>query len=302
MSKIEFNGPVDRRSFLRTVAVVGFGGTALGACARQAVSPGAATLVTRPGADRIGVQLYTVRDLLQQDFEGTLARIAEIGYRSVEFAGYYQRTPEQVRELLDRLDLVAPSTHVGVNALRQDFAGQARNARVIGHEYLTLPSYRVGQDVDPVAGWRATAAEFNTLGAQCREEGLGFAYHNHAWEFQQLEGGTTPFDILVSETDPELVDFQLDLYWAHHAGRDPARLFDQYPGRFTMWHVKDMRDPQGTREMVPVGQGEIDFGDLFRRAGRSGLRHFFVEHDNAAETVGSLASIQASYLHLRGIL
>jgi sugar phosphate isomerase/epimerase len=302
MARIELHGMVDRRAFLRTFAAAGLGGAALSACARQGVSASVAALATQPGADRIGVQLYTVRDLLQQDFEGTLARVSDIGYRSVEFAGYYQRSPEQIRELLDRLRLVAPSTHVGVNALRQDFSGQVRSARVIGHEYLTLPSYRVGQDVDPVAGWRAAAEEFNSLARRCREEGLRFAYHNHAWEFQRIDGGTTPYDILLRETDPDLVDFQLDLYWAHHAGRDPARLFEQYPGRFTMWHVKDMRDPQDTREMVPVGQGEIDFRDLFRRADQSGLRHFFVEHDNAAETVGSLTSIEASYRHLREIL
>jgi sugar phosphate isomerase/epimerase len=303
MNDVDATPPLNRRAFVRVLAGAGLGGVALGACSpRVGATAAGAALAAGSHADRIGLQLYTVRDLLQQDFEGTIAEVARIGYREVEFAGYYQRAPEQIRALLDQHGLTAPSTHVGANALRQDFEGQVRTARAIGHTYLTVPAYRVPQGDDPVGGWRTAATEFNTFGRRCRDEGLRFAYHNHAWEFESLPGGTTPFDILVAETDPELVDFELDLYWAHHGGRDPIRLFEQYPGRFTMWHVKDMRDPQGSKEMVPVGEGAIDFGEIFARASRSGMRHFFVEHDNAGETVGSLNSIRTSFQHLRGLL
>ena len=250
--------------------------------------------------DAIGLQLYTVRDLLQRDFDGTLAEVARIGYRKVEFAGYFGRTPAQVRAVLDRVGLTAPSAHVGVNLLRQDLPAQIASAKTIGHEYLTAPSYPLTRTAT-LADFQRMAADFTAWGKACRDAGLRFAFHNHSVEFQQV-GGRPGFEVLLTETDPALVDFELDLYWARFAGVDPVDLIERYPGRFTMWHVKDMRDPANTKAMVPVGAGEIDFKAIFARAGRSGLRHFFVEHDNAAQTGGSLASIQASHAHLQRIL
>jgi sugar phosphate isomerase/epimerase len=306
MSGEDVRGTIGRRVFLKNLAGLGLGGIALAGCARAAgaaaASPAGAMAALRPTPDRIGVQLYTVRDLLQQDFEGTLEQVAEVGYRQVEFAGYYGRTPEQVRALLDRLGLRAPSTHIGANAVRQDLPAQIRTAKTIGHEYITLPSFPIDRDNADVAAWRQVAAEFNRMAETIRREDLRFAYHNHAWEFQRLADGRTGFDVLLADTDPALVDFELDLYWVVHAGHDPIQLFQQHPGRFTMWHVKDMREPQGAREMVPVGQGSIDFPRIFAHAEQSGLRHFFVEHDNAANTVGSLPSIQASYQYLQRLL
>jgi sugar phosphate isomerase/epimerase len=296
---------LSRRSFLARVTGIGLGTAAVFG---HAGSAGAASALTGIGAgslpsprERIGVQLYTVRDQMQADFEGTIARVSELGYREVEFAGYYGRTPQQVRTLLDRLGLRAPSAHVGANALREDLAGQIRMAKVIGHQYLTLPSFPVDRNGGAVA-WQRAAAEFNRIASACRDEGLRLAYHNHAWEFAEVGGGRTGYDILLAETDPALVDFELDLYWAVHAGRDPIQLFQRHPGRFTMWHVKDMRDPQGAKEMVPVGQGVIPFRAIFAQSERSGMRHFFVEHDNAASTVGSLPSIEASFRHLHRML
>ena len=288
---------VSRRTFLREIAAISLGGTALGACASAS-----RTSTTGAPGRQIGVQLYTVRDRLQQDFEGTLARVAEIGYDKVEFAGYYNRPPEQVRALLDRLGMTAPSTHIGANLLREDLPRQIGIAKTIGHEYITAPSFPINRTTDSTQPWKEAAAEFNRIAATVRAEGIRFAYHNHSWEFRPLEGGRTGFDVLLAETDPDLVDFELDLYWAVHGGRDPIQMFQQHPGRFVMWHVKDMRDAQGEQAMAPVGQGTIPFRSIFARAQQSGMRHFFVEHDNAAETVGSLASIQASYQHLRQLL
>lgn len=309
---------IERRSFLKRLTVLGLGAGVLGACARTvaagtpaapaapvAGAAGAAGMAgaMQPAVDRIGVQLYTVRDLLAQDFEGTLERVAAIGYRRLEFAGYYDRTPAQVRALLDRLQLTAPSTHVGVPLLRRDLPAQLALARTIGHEYVTAPSYPVPRaGTDTPDDWKRIAAEFNAWGAACRAEGLRFAFHNHAVEFRPVEGGPTGMDVLVRETDPALVDFELDLYWARHAGQDPLDWFRRYPGRFTMWHVKDMTDPQGAKGMAPVGQGTTDFAALFAQAQPSGLKHFFVEHDNAAQMGGSLQSLEASYAHLRRLL
>jgi sugar phosphate isomerase/epimerase len=291
-----------RRSFLAELAALGGGGGVLAACTRAVGSAGGASAsVAAASANAIGLQLYTVRDRLQQDFEGTLEEVARVGYTKVEFAGYYNRTPEQVRALLDRLKLTSPSSHIGVNLLRQDLAGQIAMAKTIGHEYVTAPSYPLPRGGGTLADWRNVVAEFNKWGAACRAAGLRFAFHNHAGEFAPIEG-RPGMDILLRETDPALVDFELDLYWARFADQDPLQLFERYPGRFAMWHVKDMREPTGSKAMAPVGQGEIDFRAIFARARQSGLRHFFVEHDNAAQTGGSLESIRASHQHLRQIL
>jgi sugar phosphate isomerase/epimerase len=303
------NSPPDtgltRRSFLKGLAGFGLGATAaMSFPADVSASFGWSHRLGRPGPlrDRIGLQLYTVRDLLQEDFEGTIERVAKIGYRELEFAGYYGRSPQQVRALLDRLGLKSPSAHIGTEALRSDLSGQIAAARTIGHDWITLPSYPVARTGARLEAWQRAAEEFNRFGQACHDHGLRFAYHNHAWEFQPTEDGRTGYDVLVTETDPALVDFELDLYWAVHGGHHPLQLFRRYPGRFTMWHVKDIRDPQETKEMTPVGQGEMDFAAIFASAEQSGMQHFFVEHDNAATTIGSLASIEASFRYLNALL
>ena len=147
------------------------------------------------------------------------------------------------------------------------------------------------------------AADFNLYGERVANAGMRFGYHNHAAEFADLGGGTTAFDILLQETDPALVDFELDLYWAVRGGQDPLALFARAPGRYKLFHVKDMTDRSGSQAMAPVGEGEIDFGSIIAARPQSGVEHFFVEHDNAAEYAGgSLASIATSYRNLRQLL
>jgi sugar phosphate isomerase/epimerase len=293
----EENGGVSRRRFLFELAVMSLSTNVLAACASGGSRRGPTS-----SARVIGLQLYTVRDLLAKDFEGTLARIAEIGYKNMVFAGYYDHTPEQVRAVLDRLKLVSTSSHIGAPLMRQDPAAQIRAAKVIGQDYITIPSYNFARD-GGVDAWKKGAAEFNTWGAMCRDAGLRLAYHNHAAEFAKLDGGPTGYDVLMREVDPKLVDFELDLYWASYADQDPIALFAKYPGRFAMWHVKDMVRTEGTKGMAPVGRGSIDFKAIFAHAREAGLRHFFVEHDTAAAgTGGSLASIQTSYTYLHDLL
>jgi sugar phosphate isomerase/epimerase len=285
-----------RRTFLFELAAVGLSAGALSACA-SVMSRGGAS---NKWADQIGLQLYTVRDLLDKDFEGTLEQIAQVGYKNMEFAGYYNRTPEQVRALLDRVGAVSRSAHIGAQLMRQDAAAQIRAAKTIGQAYITLPSYNFGRE--GLAGWRKGVAEFNQWGQMCRDAGIKLAYHNHAAEFAPLEG-TTGYDVLVKETDPQLVDFELDIYWARFADQDPLALFAKYPGRFAMWHVKDMAVTGTTKGMTPVGKGTIDFKAIFANARQSGMKWFFVEHDSAAQYPGgSLASAQASYEYLHQLL
>jgi len=290
----EGRGP-SRRTFLIQLAAMGASGGLLASCARAVAGAGGAT-----SRELIGLQMYTVRDLLAKDFEGTVEQVARIGYRNLEFAGYYDRTPEAVRALLDKFQLVSTSSHIGGQLMQQDAAAQIRAAKTIGQQYITLPSYNFTRG--SLESWKSAAKRFDTWGAMCRDAGLRFAYHNHNFEFAPLDG-TTGFDVLARETDPALVDFELDLYWATFAGQDPLALFAKYPGRFAMWHVKDMTVSGTSKGMAPVGQGTIDFKTIFAHAQQSGLRHFFVEHDSAAQYPGgSLASITASIDYLRRLL
>ena len=301
MSEHDEKKELNRRTFLFQLAAMTASGSLLASCARAGVGTSTAAAATRSATspDFIGLQLFTVRDQLQADFEGTLAKIAQIGYKNMEFAGYYNRTPEQVRATLDKLNLVSTSSHIGAPLLRQDAAGQIKAAKTIGQDYITIPSYQFGKDL---AGWRKGVAEFNQWGAMCRDAGLRLAYHNHNFEFAPLEG-TTGYEILQNEVDPKLVDFELDLYWARFAGQDPLALFARHPGRFTMWHVKDMVVADDKKSMSPVGKGTIDFKSYFAHAQQSGLKYFFVEHDSAAQYPGgSLASVEASYQYLHQLL
>lgn len=277
---------IDRRSFVKLAAGAAVG-TAWG------LDGGARALAAGRSLDRIGVQLYSVRRLMQEDFVGTLEAVAAIGYDEVEFAGYFDREPQEVKAILDRLGLDAPAAHVSIDLLRSDLAGTIERARAIGHRYLICP-WLAPQERDSIAAYRALAAFFDEVGAACREAGLAFAWHNHEFEFEELEG-RVPFDILLDETDPELVTFELDLFWIVKGGADPLAYFERHPGRFPLCHVKDMT---AGGEMVDVGAGAIDFAAIFARAAPAGLRYFFVEHDEPAEP---LASIAASHDHLRAL-
>ena len=146
--------------------------------------------------------------------------------------------------------------------------------------------------------WKRVAGKFNRAGRAAREAGLTFAYHNHEFEFKALGQGPIPFDLLLAETDPELVKIEMDLYWITLGGEEPFRYFQKYPGRFPMVHVKDLKKGGERPQMVDVGQGDIDFKAIFARREAAGIRHFFVEHDEPAE---SLVSIENSYRYLKSL-
>ena len=297
-----------RRDFLRAAgAVLGgaLGGSLLGACttrgedAADTAAAGAApdTAQGAPAAiaTAIGVQLYTVRSLMERDVEGTLAEIARIGYREVEFAGYYGRVPARLRETLDRLGLAAPSTHVPLDAMRAGLDGVLASAQTLGHRWVVIPWVAEGERTE--AGYRRIAGELNRWGTACSERGLRLAYHNHDFEFRRT-GSMVPFDFLLAETDPALVAMELDLYWITFAGQDPLAYFERHSGRFPLWQVKDGRGPNA-REMTAVGEGEIDFRTIFDRASQAGRQHMFVEHDDPADP---LAILRTSYENVRRLL
>ena len=241
-----------------------------------------------------GVQLYTVRDSMAADVPGTLKAIAGIGYKEVEFAGYGDHTPQQVRVLLDDLGLKSPSSHVPANTMRDEPMTLIEAAKAIGNDYLTVawlhPDDR--QSLDDYKRW---AEVFNRAGELCRENGIRFAYHNHEFELMPING-QMPYDILLNDTESELVDFELDFYWVRKAEQDVLDILNKAPDRFTMAHIKDM-DEQG--DYTEVGSGLIDFAGILGNKAAAGLRHLFVEHDQPSDPFKSVA---ISHLALAAML
>jgi len=286
---------MDRRHFLHTTAGLAAGGLAWmsAGCASDADSSAGNAAASSGGArtlPSIGVQLYTLRSLLADDFEGTMRTVADIGFDEVEFAGYYDRSPDEVRGLLDDLGLTAPSTHVQLGMLRDDLDSVIQTAQAVGHEYVICPWLNPSER-GSIAGYRELATFFNEVGRQMQGAGLQFGYHNHDFEFETIDG-ERPYDVLLDATDPELVTMELDLYWTVEAGHDPLTYFEQYPGRFALSHVKD-RTEDGA--MVAVGEGAIDFASIFARSDQAGMQRYIVEHDNPEDPV---ASIRSSYAYL----
>ncbi|MBM7405127.1 MULTISPECIES: sugar phosphate isomerase/epimerase family protein [Sphingomonas] len=244
----------------------------------------------------VGLQLYTVRELFQKDPVATLGQVARIGYREVEFGGggYDAMDHALLRRTMDRLGLRAPSVHIGYDALLGQFERSVTMAKTLGADTVVLP-YMTDQHRTE-AGWKAALPNIARFGADLKKAGLGFAYHNHDFEFTVKPGGKSLFDRLIEEIDPSLVQVELDLYWAAHAGEDVAGLIERLNRRIYAYHVKDMR---ADRSMTAVGQGKTDFAALFRLKGSAGVRHFYVENDEAPAPY--LPDITTSFKTLRAL-
>ena len=243
----------------------------------------------------IGVQLYTLRSLMGDDLEGTLEALAEMGYTEVEFAGLWGRTPRQMRAIIDGFGLQAASSHHGQAEIRGDWNATLEGAATLGQKWVVVPG--INGDERTLDGLLAVADEFNVAAEAAKAMGLGFGYHNHAWEFEPLPDGTTPFDLLLERCDPDLVKIEMDLFWTVHGGADPLEYFGAYPGRFTCVHVKD-RTADG--RMVAVGEGVMDYATILGRAEQAGIEHYFVEHDDPGDD--PLGNVQISFETLHGIL
>jgi sugar phosphate isomerase/epimerase len=227
-----------------------------------------------------GIQLYSLRGEVRRDLEGTLRRLGTLGYREVEFAGYFERTPRQVRDAVRAAGLAAPAAHVPLESLGDGTLAAAADAALeAGHAGLIV-AWLPEALRDTLDRWRAVADRFNAIGRALGERGLRFAYHNHDFEFAPLEG-RVPYDILLERADPAVVGLELDLYWATKAGYDPVALVRAHPGRFPLVHVKDASPPPERRQ-VDVGAGTIDFGAVFAAAGGR-IIHAFIEHDQPAD-------------------
>lgn len=285
-----------RRDFLTTAAAAAAVGLLPGAL-RAAQVPSRALLGGNAAKlDRVGLQLYTARSEMTKSVEATLEKVAAIGYREVEFAGYYNREPAALRAKLDSLKLTSPSCHVGMPAVEAQWDATAAAAKALGHKWVIVASVP-GNSLTSLDAVKALAKRFNEAGARCRDAGMRFAYHNHNAEFKPATAATgtvIPYDVLLGETDPALVDYEMDLYWITNAGQDPLAYFKKYPGRFKLAHVKDSGGaPQ--HEMRDVGAGTIDWKAIFRQSKQAGFQHFIVEHDQPKDV---FSSITASYQYL----
>jgi len=236
----------------------------------------------------IGLQLYTLRDELPKDVKGTLEKVAKAGYTAVETYGFsikdqfWGLTPKELKKILDDNGLKAVSGHYNLGSFLYDgntaeLTASIEAAEILKSEFLTIPwvdePFRRN-----IEDYKKIAARINEAAKMCKKADLKLAYHNHDFEFQK-HNGITGFEILLKETDKDVVSFELDLYWVIHSGNDPLALFAANPGRFKMWHVKD-KDKTNNDLNTEVGSGTIDFKPLFAAAKQSGMIHFFVEQEN----------------------
>lgn len=242
------------------------------------------------GIARVGIQLYTLRSILPTNFEGALAALRKIGYREVELAGLYGRTPAQFRAALDKADLAAVSAHYSLAELRSSWARVVAEAEALGNRNIVAAWIDEG-DRKSLSDWQRIAAELNEMGERARSSGLSLAYHNHGYELAKRDG-KVPYDVLLDETEKALVGFELDLFWLVQGGGAPRAYLDRHPGRFPMLHVKD-RTASGA--MVDVGKGVIDFPSIFSNASHAGVQHYFVENDEPADPLES-ARVSFQYL------
>jgi len=236
--------------------------------------------------ERIGLQLYTVRDAMAKDVAATLATVAKAGYLEVETAGTGSLSAEQFSIALANTGLTAPSAHVMLKQMAEQPDELLALAETIGYQYLVLPW--LAPEQRSASGYAQVIDTLNRFGERCTRAGVQLCYHNHDFEFQTI-GGELPYNLLLRECDSKFVRFELDLFWAVHAGVDPITYLRADPERFPLCHVKD-RNAAG--EMVDVGQGNINFSAMFSAG--TGLKHHFVEHDQPADSLASIRnSIQA---------
>lgn len=272
----------------------------------------ASTLLTRfdsfaKPSKPVGLQLYTLRNEIGKDLEGTISKAAQIGYKEVELFGYgngkfFGKSPKEFAALLKDNGLSAPSGHYMTGKTMPNMVGSLSNgweqavedAATVGQKYMVC-AFLFPDERKTLDQYKQHIDLFNKAAETCKKSGIQFAYHNHDFEFQTVEG-QVPYDLILKGTDPKLVKMELDLYWAAFAGKDPVELFKKDPGRYPLWHIKDM-EKSAERAFAEVGTGSIDFQRLFNAQKTAGLKHFFVEQDVAKKNP-PLKAIEISYNNL----
>ena len=260
-----------RRSFLKTSGALA-----------AAVCVGGERLMGAPVHMPVGLQLYSVRNLLPKDFEGTLHQLAAAGYKEVEAAGYFDKTAADFGNSLEKAGLKCVSTHHQLVQLKTQFDQLIQYGQALGLEYIICSWAGVHRDPTRkgdlnLDDWRYVADQFNAIGEKVKAAGMTFGYHNHTIEFG-TENGVVFFDELLKRTDPNVVKFEMDCGWVVGGGHNPVEYLSKFPERFPLLHVKDMvKEPDGKLRNVVMGKGFIDYKPIFRAA--TGLKHYFIEQE-----------------------
>lgn len=273
-----------RRKFIKDSALLSIAGLSL-----SSLSMLQCKAAKMSGSKDIGLQLYTVRDAMAADPIQTLTALAKMGYTDIEGAGYSERkfygmTPKEFRKVIDDLGLKTHSGHTNTGAdkpkakytMYSDWAAACEDFATIGQKYIVC-GYLFDFERKSIDQYKRIADLFNKSGRIASDHGLKFAYHNHDFEFQTLEG-QLPYDLLLANTDPQYVNYELDLYWIKKAEKDPLAYFKNHKGRFPLWHIKDM-EAGPEKFFTEVGNGIINWSEIFAAKANAGMQHFFVEQD-----------------------
>jgi sugar phosphate isomerase/epimerase len=297
---------VSRRGLMQAAA-----GTAAGVGIAGALAPGAASAATHDRGRRlrapedlvprqnIGIQLYTLRDMLAADLPAALDMLRDAGYPEVELFQLHGRTAPELRALLEERGLRAIAAHVPITRWRTELDTVLTEAETLGMTFVGLPGIFPAIPSD-VVSYRALAREMNRFGAAAADRGLRFYYHNHDWEFARA-GGRVLYDVLLDGTDPDLVFFELDLYWIVTAGRDPLDYLSRYDqSRWPLFHVKDRTPSSGGQggTFADLGEGIIDFERIFRQLENKHYHHYLVERDTQPDPA---RTARVGYEYLRGL-
>lgn len=239
----------------------------------------------------LGVQLYSVRDAIRGDVPGTLARVRALGFREVELAGTYGLTAEQFRAALDRAGLRATSMHVGYEQLRDSLPAVLAEAKALGVQYVGTAWIPHANGPLTEEGAHRAAADFDSWGRAARRQGLQFFYHTHGYEFVPGADGALPMDILMRDTDPDAVKYEMDVFWVSRPGADPVAWLRKYPTRWRLLHLKDMKRGTATNvntgaanpdsAEVPLGSGQIDYRGVLRAAKEIGVEKYYIEDETS---------------------
>ena len=295
---------ISRRAFLKAAS-------ASAACA--AVWNSVPRLMANPLGLPIGLQLYSVRDMLPKDYEGTLRQLGAMGYREVEAAGFFGHSPSEVKQAMEHAGLNCVSAHYPLKDLLPKMDEVIQFGKYLGLEYIVCaspwlkdpsrvkdPGSRAAREAMTLDDWRWNAEQFNRIGERVNAAGIRFAYHNHTPEFR-AEKGVVFYDELLRMTDPAKVTMELDCGWAVVAGKNPADYLTRYPTRFSMLHVKDFKISSATTPSEPppsteLGRGTIDYRLIFQAAKKSGIEHAFVEQEEFDMPAMEALKIDADYM------
>lgn len=282
-----------RRDFLKVSAAGALGATVLSsyACKQAGEATAEAAAAVDPKSLNLGLQLYTIRDAMEKDVALSLEQVSKIGYSFIELANYadgkfYDLSPSEFKKIADDYGLKILSSHTQVEArgITLDNAKMmAESHAALEVEYCVQPW--INEEDRSIDSYHKMIADWNQVGEIMKEHGIKFGYHNHNFEFANIDGIVPYYDIFLKEMDPELITMEIDFFWAVKAGQNPVEIFNNYPGRFELWHLKDgytseepFFEPVSV-DMAPVGTGLVNFKEILAAKEVAGMKYMIVEQD-----------------------